>query len=115
MKKIITSLTLLGVLIFFPTIILAQGEGAPGGFCSFSTGSADVNKILNNTCNVVFGVAVFAVVIGLIVAGLYFVFAQGDPEKMKTARNFVLYSIIAVIVIFGAWVIIRLGKFIGGF
>lgn len=111
MKKVILSLVLTSLLVI-PAIGFAA-EQVPSGFCSFATGSADLNSILGRICGVVFGVGMFIVVVFIVIAGIYFVMAKGDPDKIKTARDFLLYAIIGAAVMFAAAAIIAFARYIG--
>lgn len=51
----------------------------------------------------------------IIVAAYHFVTAAGDPEKIKTARNFVLYALIGVMVAFLSRGLVALVQLIAGF
>lgn len=48
----------------------------------------------------------------IIVAAYHFVTAAGDPEKIKTARHFVLYALIGVLVAFMATGLVKLVEWI---
>ena len=108
MKKTISSLVLIS-LVFFPAVGLAYG------FTPTQPGGQTVATAINNIIGWVLGLLIAFAVIMLIVAGYYFVSAQGDTDKVKTARNFVVYAIIGVIVGVLAYTLVRLGAFgIGG-
>ena len=48
------------------------------------------------------------IVICFIVTGLIFVTARGDPEKLKTAKMALLYTVIGTAIILGAWVLAQM-------
>lgn len=54
--------------------------------------------VITNLLQVASSVIGIVAVIMIVVAGQRFVTSNGDPEKIKQARNMVLYSVIALIV-----------------
>lgn len=58
----------------------------------------DVNRILENVRNFIYGILGAIVVIMLIWAGITFVTAEGDPNKTKKARDRVLYAVVGIAV-----------------
>jgi len=102
MKKIITGLILTGFLAL-PVIGLAQGT-AP----IVPTDSSAVFQTASTVVNWAFWILLFAAAIVIIVSAYTFLTAAGDPDKTKTARNLVLYAVIAVIVGFLAKAVISL-------
>ena len=55
---------------------------------------------MRDITNYLFGILLATAVIFFIIAGFNFVTAQGDPEKVKRARDFVLWAIIGLLVAF---------------
>lgn len=53
---------------------------------------------LDSITNYLFWVLMIVAAIFIIIAGYNFVTAAGDPDKTKTARNFVLYALVGVLV-----------------
>jgi len=88
MKKIISALVLITLLVL-PVVGLAQAEDIP---------DVELDEALVNITNFMFWVLMAVAVIFLIAAGISFVTAQGDPEKVKKARDYVLYALIGVVV-----------------
>lgn len=57
-------------------------------------------QVMERIVDVVFTILLIFAALMIVVAAFYFVTASGDTEKVKTARNFVLYALIGVIVAF---------------
>ena len=104
MKKVLVSLTLIGLLAIpvmtsawcimgFGTTCAEQPEAAP---------STDVIVILDSLTNWLFAILLVIAAIWIILAAFMFVTAAGDPDKTKKARDFVLYALIGVLVGFAA-------------
>ncbi len=79
------------------------GSCQTGSFCnplgSVSTFSGLVSAILNIV--VKFGIPISA--LAIIFSGFLFVVAQGNEEKLKTAKRALLYSVIGTGILLGAW------------
>lgn len=99
MKKILLISILIGLLIL-PTIGLTQSR--PTTTTDIKKVPQDVHplKVLERIVDVVFTILLIFAALMIVVAGFYFITASGDTEKVKTARNFVLYALIGVIVAF---------------
>ena len=113
MKKVLVSLTLIGLLIV-PALVLAQvvpGQAVPAPELEICCGP---NSVLYRLMNWLFTILLVVAAIFIIVAAFMFVTASGDPDKTKTARNFVLYALIGVLVAFGAKGLVSLVGTIAG-
>lgn len=62
---------------------------------------------LDTVVSYLFGLLIIVATIFLVVAGILFVTAQGDPDKVKKARDFVLWALIGVIVGVLAYVLVN--------
>jgi len=94
MKKIISTLILANALALSLTALAAEPPTtAP---------TIDTMDLLNNVTNWLFAILLITAAIWIIIAGYNFITAGGDSEKTNTARNFVLYALIGVLVGFAA-------------
>lgn len=68
---------------------------------------------ITNIFNVVLAAAGVITVVVIVWAGIQFMIARGDPEKVKTARNNILYSVIGLVIVIFSFVILNfvIGKF----
>lgn len=106
MKKIFLSLILVSLLAL-PIAGLAQVTPT-------TAPEKDIMTLLTNIMNWLFTILLVVAAIFIIVAAYYFITASGDPEKVKTARNFVLYALIGVLVAFAARGLVKLvGTIVG--
>lgn len=55
--------------------------------------------------NAIVRLAIPVIVIFFLWSGLMFIFARGNPEKIKVAKNMFFYTIIGTLLILGAWTI----------
>lgn len=74
----------------------------------------NVFEALISIMNWLFAILLVTAAIFLIIAGYFFVTAQGEPDKVKTARNFVMYAAIGVLIAFLAKGLVVLVGYIVG-
>jgi len=75
---------------------------APGKICNPLGSTTTLNQVLNIVLASVQVIAGILSVVFIILAGLKFVLAQGEPAKIQKARDMLLYVVIGVAIIFGA-------------
>jgi len=98
MKKRLSLLTFLNIILFLPIIALAQVGGVGSSISFYSLGLSIVGQVW-----IVF--TVIAVVM-FVVAGVHFLTAQGDPGKIATARQAFLWGVAGIVVAILAYSII---------
>ncbi len=79
-----------------------DGACAPGTICNPLGNTSTLDQVLNIVISTVQVIAGILAVVYLILAGLKFVLAGGDPAKIKKARDMLLYVVIGIAIIFGA-------------
>jgi len=111
MKKVLSTLISIGILVG-PGLVLAA--------LPFTTSSpptapeVNVIDVLHSITNWLFGILLIVAAIAIIIAAYFFITAAGDPDKTKTARNFVLYALIGVLVGFVAkGLVVLVGRIVG--
>lgn len=77
---------------------VCDGIEATGGSCD-SNGGTTVNTIIENIINILSFVVGVVAVIAIIIAGLQFVTADGNQEKIAKARTAILYAVIGLVVV----------------
>mgnify|MGYP001560577756 CR=1 FL=1 len=94
-KKYLLSLTLVSFLavsfLALPAVGLAQPTNLP---------NLDVMNALGKIVDWLFTILLVIAALFIVLAAYTFVTAGGDPEKVNTARNQVLYALIGVAVAF---------------
>ena len=111
MKKITLALTVTGLAIAPLMALAAFGDITTAPEREVCCGPESIAVSLVNW---LFGILLVVAVIFIIIAAYFFVTAQGDPEKTKSARNFVLYAVIGVLVAFAAKGLVMLVGTIAG-
>lgn len=97
MKKVLASLILIGLLAV-PIMASAQWIEDLLGLGQKKAPTIGVMGALGHITDWLFAILMVIAAIAVIIAAYYFVTAAGDPDKVKTARNFVLYALIGVLV-----------------
>ncbi|KKP32582.1 MAG: hypothetical protein UR22_C0009G0009 [Parcubacteria group bacterium GW2011_GWC2_32_10] len=103
-NKMLIKFKFLLILLFcllLPTITFSVGFTDPVGVTTFT----QFFGILESLIWKVF--ALFALV-SFVIAGIFFLTAQGQPEKLKIARSFVLWGVVSIIVAILAYSIITI-------
>jgi len=75
--------------LLLPTVAFAF-EGQPG--------TTNIDSAIRNILNFVWVIFIAFAVLSFIIAGVMFLSAQGDPEKIKEAKKAVLWGVVGVIV-----------------
>jgi hypothetical protein len=90
----------------------------PSGSADFQSGSTNFTDqfkaLANSAISTILLIAGVLAVIFLIWSGIQYITSAGNPEKAKTARAGIINAIIGIIVIVGAYFIIRFAVGIGG-
>lgn len=68
-------------------------------------GPQDIPDFIERAIDVILVIGVPIVVLAIIYSGFLFVSAQGNAEKLKTAKKAILYSVIGAVLLLGAFVI----------
>ena len=92
-KKIVFS-SALSVLLALPAVILAF---TPGNVPNAAT-SLDVLTVIDLIFSILWPITVAFFIIMFVLAAFLFATAQGDAEKVKNARNAVIWGIVGVFV-----------------
>lgn len=106
MKRILSSLALFSILGFLALPLATSGQtGLPVRIEEAPT--KELFEMLQTITNLLFTLLLVAAGIAIIIAAFYFVTAAGDPERVKTARQFVIYALIGVVVAIAAIGLVR--------
>ncbi len=96
-KKVLLSLVLLGAAIL-PFSVFAQPSGDIGSIDSL------IDKLGSFLWTIFGGLAL----VMFVIAGIMFLTAQGDPEKVKNARNAFLWGVVGIVVAILAYSIVSI-------
>jgi phosphoglycerol transferase MdoB-like AlkP superfamily enzyme len=100
MGKKLLKLILSGLLIS-PALAAAQGFGdMPYIEPPTWSNAPNVMEVLNRVADGLFAILLVVTAIAIILAAYYFVTAAGEPDKVKKARDFVIYALVGLLVAF---------------
>jgi hypothetical protein len=105
-QKIILSLLAIGLAIL-PFSVLAQGG-------LYESSNVTIESLGVSIGNAIWIIFTIIAVICFIAAGIIFLTAFGDPEKVKTARSAVLWGVVGIIVAIMAYGIVAMIRSIIG-
>lgn len=92
MKKFILGLIILGTVILPFTIMAQVGAPQPGG------GPGTLEGIGQKIANAAWVIFTIVAVVMFVIAGILFLTAMGNPEKIVQARNAFLWGVVGVVV-----------------
>jgi len=92
-KKLLASSAL--VLLSLPAVILAVFDPGP---LPNAAPTLTVNTLVDVLFSILWPIAVAFFIVMFLLAAFQFVSAQGDPVKIGTARQFVIWGVIGVVV-----------------
>jgi hypothetical protein len=90
MKKELAILIFLGLVL--PFLVLAVTIENPIDADTFE-------ELIENIITFIFNIALALVPLMIVIAGVYFVTAAGNPEQVQKAKGIILYTLIGFIVI----------------
>ncbi len=101
------------IQVFFLTLLLALPlvtlgvNSPPGGKNKIDNPlkNDDLFAFINSIIDAALKIGAVVAVLAIIFAGFMFVTAQGDEEKIKTAKRILLYAAIGIVILLGARVI----------
>lgn len=112
-KKIIAGLSL-SPLSALAQVNLPVNTGGISGQTLNAT-ALNVGIIIDNITSWVSGLLIAVAVLFVIYAAYLYLTSAGDAEKVKSASNYILYAVIAVVVALASRGIIALGRAVFGF
>lgn len=83
---------------------LTNNQTCPTGLPAVNAGPAELTQLLQ----IFFGIIAVVAVLMLVVAGLRYVTAQGNPQELEKARGTILYSLVGLVVALVAEAIVSL-------
>ncbi len=72
-----------------------------------ASGGGDIGGVIGSILGAVFIVIAVVAVIVIIIGGIGYTTSQGDPGKVKKAKNTILYGIIGLIISVAAYAIVN--------
>jgi len=96
--------------IFLPTaLIYADAHTCESGrFCNPISGANTIHEFIQVFLDGALTIGIPIVALAIIYSGFLFVAARGNPEKLETAKQTLLYTIIGAAILLGSWAIAQL-------
>jgi len=100
MKKYLILALLIVLLV--PIAISAQEEDCPAGKICIDnpTTSKSLWGLLDKVINFIFYISISIASLMIIVGAYFFLTSAGEPGKVQTAKNVILYALIGLVVVF---------------
>lgn len=103
MKK--SLIVLLSASLLLPVIVLAAAKpGEPGGSIT------DIGSLYTKISTAVWEVFAIVAIVMFVVAGILFLTAQGEPDKLKKAKDAFIWGVAGVVVAILAYSIVTIVK-----
>lgn len=103
---------LISSFVLLPLISFAADEASggcdPGKICNPIPKITSVPNLIQTILEGMLKIGIPIVALAIIFSGFLFVFAQGNEEKLKTAKDALLYSIIGAAILLGSWAIAQM-------
>lgn len=96
MKKYFLAFSILGSLL--------ASQAQAQNFTNFENGVGTLTRYINLLIPLIIGLAVFLFIFGL----LKYVTAGGDEDKIKEARNFIIFGVIGIAVMISVWGLVNI-------
>ncbi len=65
------------------------------------------SRVLGNVLDFVLQLAGIVGILGVVVAGMLYFFANGDRRRIATAKKITIATIIGFVILLGAWIVIK--------
>ncbi len=104
MKKL-SGLVIGNLALFLPGVLLAV-TASPGG--QLPTDYQSIFTVISVTIDWLFWILLAGAAIMVIIGAFTFLMAAGDTDKVKKARDFIIYALIAAVVAFLAKAVVGL-------
>ena len=107
MKHVLTFLAFAIPAVLVPSFAVAAlctgaGSGAGAGGLSNPICTTSISEFLANMLKLVAQIAFPVVVLFMVYVGFLFVSSQGNPEKIKEARNYFFWAVVGALLVLGA-------------
>lgn len=115
MKKILLASVLFSFLVF-PVVGLAGLVAPPAGseIPETITVGADIINIIDNLANWLFAILLAVAMVFIILAAFQFLTSGGDPARVTSARQSLMYALVGIAIAFLARGLVFLVRFVLG-
>ncbi len=101
MKEYLAKFIIFLLLISFFIPFKINAVCLPGEICIENPLEANTFwELMENIVRFLFQLSLFVGALMIVVAAFYFLTSGGDPEKIKTAKNIIIWTLVGIIVLF---------------
>lgn len=99
------SLALIMTVFGLPLMVGAQWDPATGASSAdLSTDGAET--VLQNILNTILALLALLAVLGFVISGVMFITAGGNDDRLKSAKAWLLYSIVGIVVALIGYIVV---------
>lgn len=114
MKKIYLLIFILFLLGLSQQALADEGACPAGQICN-PLNSGTIPELIDKIGGFIYWIAIIVAPLMIIIAGFYFLTAAGNPNRIATAKNIILWTVVGlVIVLFSKGLISLIKGFLGG-
>ncbi|KKU75648.1 MAG: hypothetical protein UY01_C0007G0026 [Candidatus Nomurabacteria bacterium GW2011_GWB1_47_6] len=95
-------------MVFLPLISFADCDPAGGTICNPIPKVGTLPDLIRIILEGILKIGIPIVALAVIYAGFLFVAARGNPEKLETAKQTLLYTLIGAAILLGSWAIAQM-------
>ena len=104
LTRYIKKLWLVVIVLFLFSAGVVYAAGMPAGL---NLPDVTVKDVLIKIINWIAGIATTIAILVIVIAGILWTTASGNEDQLSTARKMLISGIIGLIIILGAWAMIR--------
>ena len=93
---------LAGGFLLIPVLVRAAGCDSGGSTLCNPLGYNDLTTFLQKLLQIVAQIGFPIIVLFIVYVGFLFISAEGNPDKLKKARSFFLWTVVGALVVLGA-------------
>lgn len=93
--------TTLILTIFLSVISLAVASFIPARAITFQNplDADSIEELIDSLINTIFYLSIAIVPVVIVIGGFYYLISGGSPEKIRTAKNIILYAVIGFVIV----------------
>ncbi|MBU4204627.1 pilin [Patescibacteria group bacterium] len=101
MKKILFILSALSIILILPEMVFAASVPEPSG-------GLDLTNVIKGIASAMWKIFGLVAIVMFVVSGISFLTAQGEPEKLKKAKDSFIWGVAGVVVAILAYSIVAM-------
>lgn len=107
-KKLLISLFICFMILTPVFLIYGNAEDCPNGKICNPLKTDSITDFIKNLLENIIKIGIPIIALAIIYSGFLFVFARGNPEKITSAKEALLYTLIGAALLLGSWALAQL-------